>query len=152
MARSITKFGKFDKYSYIRQGETSYYQKTKGDDRMPEELRTEAVRFDEKYRTFGVTEFLSSRQKNGQTLFKTGLQKCHPHRPFWYAGDWLHGGTKSLVAMAFNDDRTTLEVYVFRGLWKERTSHRLNYVRQFLQNQYTKSIQTYGNLEDYCND
>jgi hypothetical protein len=131
------KTAKFDHYEFRRGNvENIYFQKTKGDNRLPDELRTEPVRAEDKYKYFGVEEFLVSRQINKVQLFKTGLQKCAT--PNFYSGDILEAGVKSLVAVAFNDDKTLLHVFVFRGFYKHATNQRLNYVEDFLNQQQLK--------------
>lgn len=129
---------RFESFEYEHNLETNYYQKTKGNSRLPDELRLEPVRVEEKYRYFGVSEILTSRQINGVTAFKTGLQKCSVSRNF-YSGDIDEANNKkTLVAIAFSLDRRLLRVFVFWGFWKDHTNPRLKYVEEFLTNQFKK--------------
>lgn len=122
----------FDIYEYSRQSKIDYFHKRTGDNRLPDELRTEPIRDEDKYKFFGVRGFLVSRQKNGFTAFKTGLQGCN--NPHFYSGDILEAGVKSLVAVAFNEDSTILYVFVFRRFYKDFPKHRLKFVNDFLTN------------------
>jgi len=130
--KTVNQFARYDSYDYRLNPESGYYHKTSGDNRLPDQLRTESVRSEEKYKYFNVTEFLTSRQVNGVTPFKTGLQKCSKTRNF-FSGDIDDGnGGKSLVAIAFSLDRKLLRVFVFLRFWKPHTGPRLRYVEDFL--------------------
>lgn len=127
---------RYDLYEYARNSETNYYQLIKGDSRLPDELRVEPVRAEDKYKPFGVSEFLTSRQVNGVTAFKTGLQKCAKDRNF-FSGDMdAINGKKTLVAIAFSKDKTQLRVFVFQGFWIDFPNHRLRSVELFLTNYF----------------
>lgn len=118
-------------FAYNRNGEPSTvhrYEKTTGGDRLPEWLRLDPVRDTTKYRN--ITHFLSSQQIGRSKAVNTGLQPVGAAGS--YAGDVLTDAGKSLLAVQFNEDRTTLTVYVFWNFWKERTAHRLAFVRNFL--------------------
>ncbi|MFN8344771.1 MAG: hypothetical protein U0X91_07200 [Spirosomataceae bacterium] len=133
-ANSFT--ARYEVYEYALHLETNYYQKTKGNARLPDELQLDPVRVEDKYRHFGVSEILTSRQVSRVTAFKTGLQKCSASRNF-YSGDIDEGNNKkSLVAMAFSVNKQLLRVFVFWGFWKEHTQPRMKYVEDFLTNQF----------------
>jgi hypothetical protein len=138
--KNVTQFARYDSYTYRLNPESGYYQKMSGDNRLPDQLRTESVRKEEKYKYFNVTEFLTSRRVNGVTAFKTGLQRCSKTRNF-FSGDMADGnGVKSLVAIAFSLDKTVLRVFVFCRFWKPHTGARLRYVEDFLTDYFnTKS-------------
>lgn len=136
MEGSVTiKFAKYDLYKYALDADSGtipYYRKVEGDGRMPVQLRVEPTRANDKYRKFGVYQILSSREVQRTFAFKTGMQGCDPAKNF-YSGDWVQGGAKNLVAIAFDDDRKTLYVYVFKNFWKQHKRIRLDYVRKFLK-------------------
>ena len=123
---------RYDLYEYRHNSETNYYQRVSGDSRLPDELRVEPVRAEDKYKPFGVSEFLTSRQVNGVMAFKTGLQKCAKDRNF-FSGDIDDiNGKKTLVAIAFNRDKTLMCMFVFQGFWIDFPNYRLNSVDSFL--------------------
>lgn len=133
-----TYFARFELCEYERDPKTNYYQCHSKYTQLPDELRVEPVRVEEKYKVVGVSEFLTSRQVEGVTAFKTGLQRCSKTR-YFFSGDIDEGnGKKSLVAVAFSLDKQRLCVFVFRGFWKEHLNPRLRYVEDFLTHYFNK--------------
>lgn len=122
---------KFDIFRYSFNEETRYFDKVSGNDRLPNELHIEPVRNQTKYAHIGITHFLRSRQVGHFKAVNTDLQPVSS--PFSFSGDILLAGKKSLAAIQFNDSKTEISVYVFWGFWKEHTTHRLKYVRNFLK-------------------
>lgn len=120
---------KYECFDYIYNADTRHYDKTTGNERLPDWLRLDPVRDPSKYRN--ITHFLCSQQIGRSKAVNSGLQGVG--LAGGYAGDILPTeGKKSLVAVQFNEAKTQMTVYVFWGFWKERTAHRLNYVKRFL--------------------
>ena len=116
---------RYESFSYELNIQTQCYRKAAGSNLMPEELRVEPVRVEEKYKYAGVSEILTSRQVQNITAFKTGLQKCSDKRNFFSGDIDEGGGKKTLVAIAFSLDRTQLRIFTFRGFWIQFHKYRL---------------------------
>lgn len=125
---------RYESFSYELNPQTQYFRKISGGSMLPEELRVEPVRVEEKYKYAGVSEILTSRQVQNVTAFKTGLQKCSDKRNF-FSGDIDEGNSKkTLVAIAFSLDKTQLRIFLFRGFWITFPKFRLKCVNEFLTN------------------
>jgi hypothetical protein len=120
---------KYELFEYAYNDATHRYHKTAGGERLPYWLRLDPVRDPSKYRN--ITHFLCSQQIGRSKAVNSGLQGVG--LAGGYAGDLLPiEGKKSLMAVQFNEAKTQMTVYVFWNYWKERTAHRLNFVKRFL--------------------
>ncbi len=119
---------RYEVFEYRYNGCTQHFERTTDSDRLPSWLRLDPVRDTTKYKN--ITYFLCSQQIGYTKAVNSGLQAVGVGG--CYAADILADGRKSLLAVRFSADRATMQVFVFWNFWKERTAHRLDFVRTFL--------------------
>jgi hypothetical protein len=125
---SIVSDARYEVFEYRYNDNSRHFERTTDSDRMPSWLRLDPVHDTTKYRN--ITHFLCSQQIGYKKAVNSGLQGVG--RVGCYAADMLANGCKSLLAVRFNEDRSTMQVFVFWNFWKERTAHRLDFVKNFL--------------------
>ncbi len=127
---STVSSARYEKIEYSYNQNSRHFERTTESDRLPSWLRLDPVRDTTKYRN--ITHFLCSAQVGYTKAVNSGLQAVGMAN--CYAADMLADGSRSLLAIRFSADRSTMQVFVFWNFWKERTAHRLDFVKTFLIN------------------